>query len=200
MGTSRYFDSVKYAVNASLLPYIPYTSSEQLNFTLWPEDQSTLQWSNRLDYDIPMNRLPKFIKESTYEEAIKNLFKTSSHLIQKYFRLFEFKLFNNLESYNSNNNNENIMKMSTVYGVSLSVPDYRYVKTLHSNYDSNNHTQNDAALLQPHFDKIRIVILAGLNSDELISTEMTMRLLRHLYSGKPIYCFLSRCLFNTSIY
>ncbi|CAH8850264.1 unnamed protein product [Trichobilharzia szidati] len=174
-----YFDSVKYAVNASLLPYIPYTSSEQLNFTLWPEDQSTLQWSNRLDYDIPMNRLPKFIKESTYEEAIKNLFKTSSHLIQKYFRLYEIKLFNSLESYNNNI----IIKMSTVYGVSLSVPDYRYLKTLHSNYDSDNHDHNDAALLQPHFDKIRIVILAGLNSNELISTEMTMRLLRHLYTA-----------------
>ncbi|CAH8538423.1 unnamed protein product [Heterobilharzia americana] len=48
---------------------------------------------------------------------------------------------------------------------------------------NNNFNEHDTILLQPQFDKIRIVILAGLNNDELISTEITIRLLRHLCTG-----------------
>ncbi|CAH8564349.1 unnamed protein product [Heterobilharzia americana] len=73
--------------------------------------------------------------------------------------------------------------MSIVYGISLSVPRYLHSKVSHTMPVNNNFNEHDTILLQPQFDKIRIVILAGLNNDELISTEITIRLLRHLCTG-----------------
>ncbi|CAI2728003.1 unnamed protein product [Schistosoma spindalis] len=176
-----YFDSLKYEVNASLLPYVSITNSEQLNFTLWPDNQLTAEWSSQLDYNITLNRLPSFIHESTYDETIKNMFTNLSHSIKKYFTLHQITVSSantTITTNNTNNNDRNSGKLSTVYGISLSLPHYSHIIPINDQNDNYN-----TVTLQPQFDKIRIIILAGLNSKELISTEIAIRLLRHLHSG-----------------
>ncbi|CAH8546479.1 unnamed protein product [Schistosoma rodhaini] len=180
-----YFDSLKYEVNASLLPYVSITNSEQLNFTLWPDNQLIAEWSSQLDYNNTLNRLPLFIYDSTYDETIKNMFTNLSHSIKKYFTLHQItvSLGNTVNSTittnNTNNDGRNSETLSTVYGIGLSLPHYSHIIPINDQNDNNNNTMK----LQPQFDKIRIIILAGLNSKELISTEIAIRLLRHLHSG-----------------
>lgn len=166
------------------------TNSEQLNFTLWPDNQLTAEWSSQLDYNITLNRLPSFIHESTYDETIKNMFTNLSHSIKKYFTLHQITVsstntvVSNFTTNNTNNHDHNSEKLSTVYGIGLSLPHYSHIIPINDQNDNYNNVK-----LQPQYDKIRIIILAGLNSKEIISTEIAIRLLRHLHSGK-FFCLL----------
>ncbi|KAH8876890.1 Carboxypeptidase D [Schistosoma japonicum] len=173
-----YFDSLIYEVDASLLPFVSTTNSEHLNFTLWPDNQLTSEWSNQLDYNITLNRLPFFIPESTYAETIENLFSNLPHSAKKYFTLHQITM-SSLSNTNTNkSHHKDGEQMLTVYGISLSRPYYSHIQPIRDHIDNHDHVE-----LQPQFDKIRIMILAGLNSKELISTEIATRLLRHLQSG-----------------
>ncbi|KAF8561482.1 hypothetical protein P879_08742 [Paragonimus westermani] len=65
-----YFTSSWVVINATELPFVRQTSSEQLNFTLWPD--LTSAWSADLDFDIVPNRLPAYFPESDITVAVES--------------------------------------------------------------------------------------------------------------------------------
>ncbi|KAF5400079.1 Carboxypeptidase D [Paragonimus heterotremus] len=151
-----YFTSSRVVINATELPFVRQTSSEQLNFTLWPDLTSV--WSAEIDFDIVPNRLPAYFPESDIAVAVE----------------------------------------SSVYGDFLTVGELNpseprllgvEVALIGQGVRSGNHSRTwnlDNPIVQVP-GRIRVLILAGLHGSDLVSSEMTLRLIRHYAKGLRLF-------------
>ncbi|CAL8087173.1 unnamed protein product [Calicophoron daubneyi] len=153
---SGYFPSANISVNASELPYVRETSSEQLNFTLWPD--RTSEWSDSIDYGILENRIPVYFDYSNYQSKLKSTVSGTP------LRLVEIKPPGGPDS------------IETLLGVEVTIAGQATRR--------RKIELTSAPRALP--GRIRVLLLAGTTVNEILSVEMALRLVRHYAKGLEV--------------
>ncbi|KER23736.1 hypothetical protein T265_14579, partial [Opisthorchis viverrini] len=159
-----YFASSPIVINASQLPYVEHTRSEQLNFTLWPD--MTSQWSHELDFDIALNRLPSYFPQSDVQTAVRASVST------------EFVTTGQIPY--------SIQTGSSIKTDHLVAVEVAIVGRKSHQFTPNRvwDASNPIAKLP---GRIRILVLAGLRGVDLVVTEMAIRAARHFAEGVRLF-------------
>ncbi|VDP83000.1 unnamed protein product [Echinostoma caproni] len=151
-----YFDSDKITISAAQLPFVEQTRQEQLNFTLWPSN--TEDWSIEIDFGIQLNQRPSYFAQPSVNAAVR------STAIGDFVRLFHL---------------DSTEQASSVLGAELTIVAHGMKRGTAAD-QAKIHLAKD---IRPLPGRTRILLLAGLHEHDLVSTEMTIRMLRHYTVG-----------------
>ncbi|CAH8479046.1 unnamed protein product [Dicrocoelium dendriticum] len=154
-----YFASARITINASELPFVRHTHSEQLNFTIWPD--LTSEWSPELDFNITKNRLPSYFTEPDVRAAIK------ASVYGDFITLGQI-------SYSTDH-----LKADLV-GVEIALAPKGLRKPASTALWGSSKPIHKLA------GHIRVLLLAGVHGCDYVSTEMALRLLRHYAKDSPL--------------